>query len=102
VLGVPAGDFNEDGRIDAADYIVWRKQMGQPLTAWDGADGNGDGLVNELDYGVWRRNFGKTIPDAGSGAVSPAVPEPSSLMLLFLMSCCCAREVRTTFRSRPN
>jgi hypothetical protein len=86
-LGVPAGDFNEDGEIDAADYIVWRKQMGQQVTAWDGADGNGDGLVNQLDYDVWRRNFGKTIPGASSGAQSSSVPELSSLLLMLLASC---------------
>jgi hypothetical protein len=86
ILGVPAGDFNEDGKIDAADYIVWRKQMGQQVTAWDGADGNGDGMVTSADYDVWRRNFGKTIPGAGSGAQS-SVPEASSLLLMLLASC---------------
>jgi hypothetical protein len=102
LLGVPAGDVNEDGEINAADYIVWRKQMGQPVAAWDGADGNGDGMVDQLDYDVWRRNFGKTIPDVGSGSVSPAVPEPSSFMLSLLMSCCSAGVVRATVRFRPN
>ena len=24
------GDFNDDGRIDAADYVVWRKNGGTP------------------------------------------------------------------------
>ena len=31
------GDFNEDGHINTADYIVWRKQIGQQVAAWDGA-----------------------------------------------------------------
>jgi hypothetical protein len=88
LLGVPAGDFNEDGQIDTADYIVWRKQMGQQVTAWDGADGNGDATVDQLDYDVWRRNFGKSIPEIGSGVVSPAVPEPTSFLLALLASCC--------------
>jgi hypothetical protein len=84
VLGVPAGDFNEDDVIDAADYIVWRKQMGGQVTPWSGADGNGDGQVNQLDYEVWRRNFGMTIPDVGSGAESTAVPEPGSFRFLLV------------------
>ena len=25
---VAAGDFNTDGRVDAADYVVWRKSSG--------------------------------------------------------------------------
>jgi hypothetical protein len=101
LLGVPAGDFNEDGEINAADYIVWRKQMGQQVTAWDGADGNGDGTVDQLDYDVWRRNFGKTIPGVGSGAMSPAVPEPDSLLVMLLAICCTSfRAIAVRNRSR--
>jgi len=100
LLGVPAGDFNEDGEINTADYIVWRKQLGQQVTAWDGADGNGDAVVNQLDYDVWRRNFGKTIPELGSGALSPAVPEPGSLLIM-LVAICSASFIAAADRSRP-
>jgi hypothetical protein len=70
---VLAGDFNTDGKVDAADYVVWRKGAAAPA-----------------DYTAWRANFGKT---AGSGAgassnsfrnVSSNVPEPSSLTLLMV------------------
>jgi len=56
-----AGDYNEDGTVDAADYVVWRR---------------GDGLPG--GYNTWRSNFGAT--GGGSGAAL-AVPEPGSLML---------------------
>jgi glucose/arabinose dehydrogenase len=81
VLGVPAGDFNEDGTIDAADYVVWRDTAGQPVAAWDGADGNGDGMVDTADYDVWRTNFGRTIPNfSAAGSALLVVPEPANIV----------------------
>jgi glucose/arabinose dehydrogenase len=83
-LGVPAGDFNEDGTIDAADYVVWRDSVGQSVTAWDGADGNGDAMVTAADYDVWRTNFGRTIPNLAGGVGSlSSVPEPYGVGILF-------------------
>jgi hypothetical protein len=82
VLGVPAGDFNEDGTIDAADYTVWRDALGQSVTAWSGADGNGDGLVDGADYDIWQQNYGKMIPDLGGAGGAAAVPEPNCWALI--------------------
>ena len=66
VPGTLPGDFSGDGRIDAADYVVWRKNNG-----------------SLSDYSLWRGNFDRT-PGSGSFAASAqsAVPEPSSLMML--------------------
>jgi autotransporter-associated beta strand protein len=64
------GDFNGDGRVDSADYIVWRKS---------------GGTIGE--YNDWRTNFGRTSAGAGSGsdlAGNPAVPEPSTIAMLIL------------------
>jgi hypothetical protein len=78
-----AGDYNGNGTVDAADYVVWRENNGltSGATAAQG-DGNGDGMVNSADYSLWRANFGAS----GSGSVAAleslaAVPEPSSLFL---------------------
>jgi hypothetical protein len=64
------GDFNGDGSVDAADYVVWRKNLG--------------GIHTPDDYNTWRAHFGQT---AGSGAITAAtpaaVPEPATLALLF-------------------
>ena len=51
------GDYNSSRRVDAADYVVWRKTLGQSVTPYSGADGNGNGRVDEADYGVWRALF---------------------------------------------
>jgi len=80
-VGVP-GDYNGNGIVDGADYVVWRKNQGlmsggTPSTG----DGNGDGAVNIADYQFWRARFGNTS-GAGLGLGSNAVPEPTSVLLI--------------------
>jgi hypothetical protein len=69
------GDFNNDGTVDAADYVVWRK-----------TDGTQDG------YDKWRGNFGRMLfTGMGSSAtgfasalpesLSITVPEPAGILL---------------------
>ncbi|TWT66980.1 hypothetical protein Pla123a_44090 [Posidoniimonas polymericola] len=55
----PAGDFNDDGSVNAADYTVWR-----------------DGGLPASDYDDWAANYGATT---GGGS---AAPEPSALWLV--------------------
>jgi hypothetical protein len=77
-------DFNRDGAIDSADYVVWRKSNGQSGSNLK-ADANLDGIVNNTDYVLWRANYGRIAISAGSGALgSPAVPEPSGYLLLLV------------------
>lgn len=56
-----AGDYNEDGVNDAADYTVWRdaKEAGS-MTLPNRDPGKNDGVdpVDEGDYTYWRDNFG--------------------------------------------
>ncbi|HEX2475695.1 MAG TPA: hypothetical protein VHK01_13170 [Lacipirellulaceae bacterium] len=71
--GIP-GDFNRDGTVDAADYVVWRKSPSN-----FGGDPGG--------YNTWRANFGATLGNGVGGSVSHnAVPEGSSLVPLTLTS----------------
>jgi hypothetical protein len=74
-----AGDFNQDGTVDAADYVVWRNGLGTTYT--------------QADYDVWRANFGAGSAGiaAGGGAgvastepLSVAVPEPATLVITVL------------------
>jgi hypothetical protein len=68
------GDFNGNGAVDAADYVLWRN--GGPLQN-DPTDG-----VQPADYSVWRANFGRTAGSAS--AVVASVPEPTVLVLMWL------------------
>jgi formylglycine-generating enzyme required for sulfatase activity len=77
--GIP-GDYNIDGKVDAADYTVWRDTLGTNVARGSGADGNGNGNVGPEDFTVWREHFGTS---AGSGSsASQAVPEPASISML--------------------
>lgn len=74
------GDFNNDGKVDAADYTVWRDNLGAANET--AINGNGDGGgIGPTDYQVWTANFGN-VYGAGSGlAAAASVPEPTGLIL---------------------
>jgi hypothetical protein len=90
VGGGAAGDYNENGVVDAADYVVWRNSMGNN-TSLPNDDTAG---VGQDDYTRWRQNFGNTgggaggtmngivvigTPPAGLGGNISAVPEPTTI-----------------------
>ncbi len=84
------GDFNLDNVVDAADYTVWRDNLGGSAAALNG-NGTGDasGLVVAADYTLWRSSFGNglsgsVILSAGAGT---SVPEPASLVGLAVLAC---------------
>jgi hypothetical protein len=58
--GPGPGDFNADGQVDAADYVVWRKTDG-----------------NQAGYDDWRTNFGATGGAGAAVGANAAVPEPT-------------------------
>jgi probable HAF family extracellular repeat protein len=61
------GDFNNNGVVDAADYVVWRKNPGGfPADA----------------YAIWRAHFGQTAPNGAGSITNAAVPEPATAVLL--------------------
>jgi len=77
------GDYNNDGRVDAADYVVWRQHLGQSYQLFNEDTSTTPGSVSVEDYAVWRANFGTVAAGSGSGlAGQTAVPEPSALALL--------------------
>jgi hypothetical protein len=85
VAGI-SGDYNRDGVVDAADYTVWRDNVGSTCVPCSGADANCNGFVENGEYQVWKDNFGRNISgSAGSGSTAiSAVAEPTALQLLIL------------------
>jgi len=81
-----AGDYNGNGVVDAADYVVWRGMLDQ-TGAGLAADGNGDMTVDQADYDYWAARFGNM---AGSGGgLATSVPEPATRLLLVVGVGCC-------------
>jgi hypothetical protein len=73
-----AGDYNSDGKIDAADYTVWRDNLGAATIPNRGAGITG--VVGPDDYNYWKSHFGM---GAGSAAAfGTAVPEPGTIAIL--------------------
>jgi hypothetical protein len=63
------GDFNRDGYVDNADWVMHRKTVNTAVANfYDGADGNGDGQVTEADLLVWKQSFGKVLGGSGGSA----------------------------------
>jgi hypothetical protein len=91
----PTGDYNDNGQVDAADYVVWRDTLGQAVSMGTGADGSGNGTVDVADYTFWRARFGNIVPGAG-GVVS--APEPGTALLLLAALAALAAQRAT----RPN
>lgn len=67
-LAPDPGDYNGDGSVDAADYVMWRKSPG-------GFGGNPEG------YDAWRANFGNAPGSGSSLGENSAVPEPATCAL---------------------
>jgi hypothetical protein len=62
-----AGDYNEDGRVDAADYVIVRSGMGETYSSFDLA--------------WWRANFGDAA-ERDFAVGTPSVREPATLFLM--------------------
>lgn len=69
---VPSADFNDDGLVNGADFLIWQRGLGAGGFAQ--GDANGDSLVNEADYQIWKQQFGTAL----TVAANIAVPEPAS------------------------
>lgn len=76
------GDYNNSGTVDAADYTIWRDNLGGDGSALGpNRDPANTGLVSQADFNSWKNNFGQS--NAGSGGLAAgAVPEPATLSLL--------------------
>jgi hypothetical protein len=62
------GDYNGNGKVDAADYVLWRNSPN-------------DFGGNPAGYDTWRNNFGNP-PGSASGATFAPVPEPGAILLV--------------------
>jgi autotransporter-associated beta strand protein len=89
--GLP-GDYNDDGTVDAADYVVWREGLNNTYT--------------QTDYDVWRENFGKTIGTGtaltSSESLPAAIPEPRLGLIVVSIALTALLRQRRITASLPN
>jgi hypothetical protein len=87
-----AGDYNANGIVDTADYVLWRKLLDQagPGLVADGDDNN---VVNSADYDLWRANYGRSIEVGPASAA--AVPEPAAAWLVCIAAAISLNRKRT-------
>lgn len=64
--GGPPGDFDNNGRVDGNDFLVWQRGFGT--------------TYNASHLATWKANFGSGAAEIAAGAI----PEPTSLGLLFV------------------
>ena len=65
------GDYNRNGEVDAADYVMWRNSPSS-----FGGDPGG--------YNTWRAHFGQTAGSGVGDSANAPVPEPTTLVTLIL------------------
>jgi hypothetical protein len=78
---VLAGDYNNDGVVSAADYTVWRNNLGGSALPFN--ETASLGTVDQADYQAWKDNFGMTSGSGAAAGESP-VPEPTAIVLLLI------------------
>ena len=94
-----SADFDQDGDVDGADDLTWKRGFGQGTTFAEG-DATGDGLIAAPDLAIWQTQFG--TGGAGLQQEVAAIPEPSSLLLgLGFFWPCCMRKLVLDFFYGP-
>lgn len=82
VTGSNPGDYNNDGKVDAADYVIWRNELGTSMPLPNDPIG---GPIGPAQFNQWRSHFN---PTAAGAIINNAVPEPTSALLLGMCFMC--------------
>jgi formylglycine-generating enzyme len=83
VTAAVPGDYNNNGVVDAADYVVWRKHLNESFQLQNEVASTTPGTVTQDDYNAWRARFGNTSGSgSGSNLGAASVPEPTTCVLV--------------------
>jgi hypothetical protein len=70
-----AGDYDFSGAVELQDYTHWKASFGKNMPPGGGADGNANRVVDAADYVLWRKNLGAQPAAAMAAAVLAVPPE---------------------------
>lgn len=98
------GDANFDGNVSFDDLVTVARNYGK-TGSWINGDFDGDGTIDFSDLVIVARNYGHSLTTAELNAIDPAVradveaafaqvPEPSSLVSVFVPALACLRRRR--------
>lgn len=76
-----AGDYNDDGVVDTADYTVWRDNLGLSILL---PGDSTPGTVSQADYAVWKSNYGASVSTGAGSSSSTSVPEPCAVVVALI------------------
>jgi hypothetical protein len=100
VVSALPGDYNRNGVVDAADFVMWRRHQGEMFTLFnENPAAATPGLVDQEDYDFWRASFGLSV-GGGNAVASATIPEPKSLLLVALPASCVYLARRRSFARR--
>ncbi|BBO30574.1 hypothetical protein [Lacipirellula parvula] len=78
----PNADFNADGVVDGADFLVWQRNSTMLVNATNSqGDADGDGDVDADDLELLKNLFGTTTAPPMAVSMVAAVPEPAAVAL---------------------
>jgi hypothetical protein len=81
IVSLP-GDYNDDGQVNAADYVTWRKIANTVSPLLNDLIGS---EIGQAQFDQWLGHFGESVGVGAAAAVEPldaAVPEPCAIALL--------------------
>lgn len=76
IHGIVAGDANDDGRVDFADFLIVSNNFGRTETTRHMGDFNGDNEVNFSDFLVLSSNFGASTEDRSASPTARTESDP--------------------------
>ena len=81
------GDYNDSGTVDAADYTVWKDNLGEDASVLHGNGVTTTTAVSGADYALWKNHFG----ESNASGSSESVPEPTTAILVLMICIGCFR-----------
>lgn len=73
-------DFNEDGKVNGRDFLIWQRNNGRTNALGTEGDANGDGVVGYTDLVMWKNYYG--TPVGGLSAFTAGDEEEPAAMVV--------------------